>query len=67
VNSLFLNSVQIVQSEGFKLKFFRLLLLTAGGLFSTVIFVLRSIFTVPRMVLLKKDEGVYISGSKKRA
>ncbi len=25
----------------------------------------RSIFTVPRMVLLEKNEGVYISGSKK--
>lgn len=60
------NSAQIVKSEGFKFGFFGLFLLTYGGPFSTVVFVLRrSIFTVPRMVLLEKNEGVYISGSKK--
>jgi len=65
---VFSNYAQIVKSKGFKFKFFGLFLLTYGGLLSTVVFVLKGVsFTVPRMVLLEKDEGVYISGSEKGA
>jgi hypothetical protein len=38
-----LNSAQIAKSEGFKFGFFGLLLLTYGGPFSIVVFVLKGV------------------------